>query len=114
MFCKCFITGSRLDILSFPDPVEMPVLDRRTEFTRLRECAGLSIEEAAQLLHVTERTIRRYETPGSRGTDPSPLAMDFVRRMAQASARANFVDRKKPTFRFIDLFAGIGGAPAEV
>ena len=85
------------------------MLDRRTEFTRLRECAGLSIEEAAQLLHVTERTIRRYETPGSRGTDPSPLAMDFVRRMAQAAARANFVDREKPAFRFIDLFAGIGG-----
>lgn len=109
MFCKCFITGSELDILSFPDPVEMPVLDRRTEFTRLRECAGLSIEEAAQLLHVTERTIRRYETPGSRGTDPSPLAMDFVRRMAQAAARANFVERERPAFRFIDLFAGIGG-----
>lgn len=109
MFCECFILGFEFDILSVPDPLEMPVLDRRTEFTRLRECAGLSIEDAAQLLRVTQRTIRRYESQGASGTDPSPLAMDFVRRMAHAALRPNFVERRKPAFRFIDLFAGIGG-----
>jgi DNA (cytosine-5)-methyltransferase 1 len=69
----------------------------------------LSIEEAAQLLHVTERSVRRYEMPGSRGIDPSPLAMDFIRRMAKAAPRSSILDRHKPAFRFIDLFAGIGG-----
>lgn len=85
------------------------MLDCRTEFARLRECAGLSIEEVAQLVHVTERTIRRYEMPGPRGTDPSPLAMESVRNMARAAVRALSVDHERPAFRFIDLFAGIGG-----
>ena len=54
------------------------MLDRRTEFAKLREVAGLSIEEAAMLLHVTERSIRRYETFGPRGSLPSPLAMSLM------------------------------------
>lgn len=48
------------------------MLERNTEFAKLRERAGLSIEEAAQLLHVSDRTIRRYEIVGPRGSE-SPI-----------------------------------------
>lgn len=78
-----------------------------TEFAKLRARAGLSVEEAARLLHVSDRTIRRYEILGSTGSDAPPLSMDLVRRIADAQ-----VLRSKPVaslFKFIDLFAGIGG-----
>lgn len=83
------------------------MLDRRTEFAKLRERAGLSVEETAMLLKVTERSIRRYETFGPRGSIPSPLAISTLERFAEANTR---MQSPKPTsFRFIDLFAGIGG-----
>jgi DNA (cytosine-5)-methyltransferase 1 len=78
-----------------------------TEFARLRERVGLSIDEAAKLLGVTERSIRRYEMDGSRGSEAPPLAMDLMRRLAQANAPQNAQTSQQ--FRFIDLFAGIGG-----
>jgi DNA (cytosine-5)-methyltransferase 1 len=89
--------------------VEIAMLDRRTEFAKLRERAGLSVEEAAKLLRVTERSIRRYETMGPRGTEPTPLAMDMMLRLAEASVPKIPVARPASRFRFIDLFAGIGG-----
>lgn len=85
------------------------MLDRRTEFAKLRERAGLSVEEAAKLLRVTDRSIRRYETIGPRGTEPAPLAMDLMMRMAEVSVPKIPAARPAPKFRFIDLFAGIGG-----
>jgi predicted transcriptional regulator len=44
------------------------MLQNRTEFAILRERAGLSMEETAALIHVSERTIRRYETFGESGS----------------------------------------------
>ena len=85
------------------------MLDRRTEFAKLRERAGLSVEEAAKLLRVTDRSIRRYETMGPRGTEPTPLAMDLMMRMAEVSVPKLPAARQASRFRFIDLFAGIGG-----
>ncbi len=82
------------------------MLQNRTEFALLRERAGLSIEEAAILVHVSERTIRRYETFGDSGSEPSELAIDLLRKMAAATAPLPLADKG---FRFIDLFAGIGG-----
>lgn len=83
------------------------MMSRETEFAKLRERAGLSIDEAAKLVRVTERSIRRYEVFGPRGSEPSPLAMDLLRRFAQASIPT--VTATTQQFRFIDLFAGIGG-----
>lgn len=83
------------------------MLERNTEFAKLRERAGLSIEEAAQLLHVSDRSIRRYEIVGPRGSEAPPLALEFIRRMA--SARLPQAEPAASQFRFIDLFAGIGG-----
>ena len=85
------------------------MLDRRTEFAKLRERAGFSVEEAARLLRVTDRSIRRYETMGTRGTEPTPLAMDLMARMAEVSVPKIPAARPASKFRFIDLFAGIGG-----
>lgn len=78
-----------------------------TEFAGLRERVGLSIEEAAKLLGVTERSIRRYEMNGPRGSEAPPLAMDLMRRLAQANVPQG--TQATQQFRFIDLFAGIGG-----
>ena len=82
-------------------------MTEQTEFAILRRRAALSIDEAARLLHVCDRTIRRYETPSERGSGPGALAMDFMRRMASAN-RGPEPEAEK-AFRFIDLFAGIGG-----
>ena len=79
------------------------MLERNTEFAKLRERAGLSIEEAAQLLHVSDRSIRRYEIVGPRGSEAPPLALEFIRRMA--SARLPQAEPAASQFRFIDLFA---------
>ncbi len=75
----------------------------KTEFTRLREQAGLTLAEAETLLKVDRRTVYRYE----RGeTKPSKLARDIIRQAAEKRAAQ---DNAPPSFRFIDLFAGIGG-----
>ncbi|WP_207834075.1 DNA (cytosine-5-)-methyltransferase [Bradyrhizobium quebecense] len=73
------------------------------EFEELRLKTGLSRAETANLLGVTERTVIRYEGGESR---PSPIAIkwlqDYLTRLPEK--------RQKPAaFRFVDLFAGIGG-----
>src|SRR6476620_8403327 len=76
---------------------------KRTEFKRLRELAGLTPQEATDVLKVDRRTIYRYE----RGeTKPTRLAMDVLR---QAVDRRIAAQPGSAGFRFIDLFAGIGG-----
>ena len=71
-----------------------------TEFSRLRQAAGLTIQEATKTLGYCERTIYRWET--GEGT-PRRAALLYLRGAAS--------DRRKPKgrFSFIDLFAGIGG-----
>ncbi len=83
------------------------MLERNTEFAKLRERAGLSVEDAALMLHVSERTIRRYEIVGPRGSDAPPLAMDFMQRMA--NVQVPMIAAAATDFKFVDLFAGIGG-----
>jgi DNA (cytosine-5)-methyltransferase 1 len=73
----------------------------RTEFTALREKAGMTVAQAAELLDVSLRTARRYEDGESK---PRRLEIKALERIAQQGAI------EPPTrFRFIDLFAGIGG-----
>ena len=71
-----------------------------TEFRRLRERAGLTLDEAAELLGVTSRTAYRYE---SGEVCPRPAAMVLL------NASADMPRQAKARFNFIDLFAGIGG-----
>jgi DNA (cytosine-5)-methyltransferase 1 len=74
-----------------------------TEFARLREQAGLTPEEAAAFLGVNRRTIYRYESGES---EPGRAARTLLTQMAASRFSAH---RNAPAFRFIDLFAGIGG-----
>ena len=71
-----------------------------TEFSRLRQAAGLTISEATKALGYCERTIYRWET--GEGT-PRRAVVLYLRRLALDRPRA------EGRFSFIDLFAGIGG-----
>ncbi|HEY8337786.1 MAG TPA: DNA (cytosine-5-)-methyltransferase [Tardiphaga sp.] len=73
------------------------------EFENLRLKTGLSRAQTADLLGVTERTVIRYENGQSR---PSPIAVKWLQEHL-AKSRTAKVDA--PAFKFIDLFAGIGG-----
>ena len=94
-------------------------IQARLEFQRLRQQAELSLEEAATLLSLSDRQVRRYEDITESGSDPSVLVLERMRgalAMAErldANARrvANIrrLPPKAPKFTFIDLFAGIGG-----
>lgn len=76
---------------------------QKTEFAALRERAGLTLKQAARLLEISLRTAYRYETtPGA----PSRLAL---RTLTEAAQRRTAREAKAAGFRFIDLFAGIGG-----
>ncbi|MFD2205649.1 DNA (cytosine-5-)-methyltransferase [Kiloniella antarctica] len=73
-------------------------------FQELREKNGLSIEEAANVVGVCSKTVRRWENGE---TTPRPSDLFILEVM---------IDRKKEKtktknvdFTFIDLFAGIGG-----
>lgn len=79
---------------------------RPTEFRRLREQAGLTLEEARQLLEVSERTAYRYENGQAA---PSRLAIRTLRDAVDQRRTSEEGPASGVGFRFIDLFAGIGG-----
>lgn len=74
---------------------------RTTRFTQLCGQAGLTQEEARSLLEVSERTAYRY----ANGTASLPRLVEKVLREAANKKPASH----NAAFRFIDLFAGIGG-----
>lgn len=74
----------------------------QTEFARLRESAGLTMEEAARVTKTSLSSAYRHERGES---TPSPLAIDILRMMADSHRKSG----EDASFTFIDLFAGIGG-----
>jgi DNA (cytosine-5)-methyltransferase 1 len=70
-----------------------------TEFSHLRQQAGLTVAEAAEITGYAERTVYRWEN----GSPARKAALDVLRSMRPAN------DEREPAFEFIDLFAGIGG-----
>lgn len=78
------------------------------QFGMLIEQCGLSPAEAADVCHVTERTIYRWVRGDA---TPKPLAVKELERIASFGVSASGPQKrlKFPEFRFIDLFAGIGG-----
>ena len=74
-----------------------------TEFSSLMTRAGLGIAETAGLLRVHERTVRRHMKGQAKRIDQ--LKLEKLREVANERCR---VDRSEG-FRFVDLFAGIGG-----
>lgn len=77
--------------------------DSRSEFARLREQAGLSIEELAPRVGFSVSTLYRWE----RGDAPPRQAAVFM--LQELVRTLHPVMPLKPAFRFVDLFAGIGG-----
>ncbi len=80
----------------------MTLHESKSEFARLREQAGLTVEEAAKAIKVSLRSAYRHENGEC---SPSPLALDTLRLMVNRHRPPN----RPARFRFIDLFAGIGG-----
>lgn len=78
-----------------------------TSFAALREKAGLSIAETARLIGKSDRTVRRYEENNGAGSRASVLAIEALRKAA--AKRCLRTQENDTSFRFIDLFAGIGG-----
>lgn len=71
-----------------------------SEFSQLRQQAGLTVTEAADLVGYAERTVYRWEA----GEPARKAALDMLRSRKPANE-----DEPAPNFTFIDLFAGIGG-----
>ena len=72
------------------------------EFNHLCQRAGLTPSEAGPVLSVSDRTIARYVSGTGR---PNELAIKVLKELGDERCGA-----KGPiSFRFIDLFAGIGG-----
>lgn len=75
---------------------------KQNEFNRLCDRAGLTQAEAASLISVSDRTAARYANGTGR---PSALAL----RVLKDAVRSGSDGPRPVSFRFIDLFAGIGG-----
>lgn len=75
-----------------------------TNFTKLREKACLSIDELASEIEYSPRQIYRYE----KGFKPPKPVIYYLEKIIEENS--NITEFKKKTdFKFIDLFAGIGG-----
>lgn len=77
--------------------------DVGAEIRALRTRNGLSQSQLADVAGCAIATAKRWESGRS---EPSALAMSELRRRLEPRIR---VVREGPSFRFIDLFAGIGG-----
>lgn len=75
----------------------------QTEFAELMDRAGIGIDEAAEVLGISDRTVRRHVKGEGKRIDPLKLAR--LREIADTRCR----QEGEEGFRFIDLFAGIGG-----
>lgn len=74
-----------------------------TEFAKLKQQSGLDFDILSSSLGYSVRTLRRYE---SGEINPKPPVIDSLRRLI-GERDAHLA--KNPAFKFIDLFAGIGG-----
>ena len=80
-------------------------LFRPTEFSVLRQNAGLSIRESAEFLEVSVSTAYRYESGVTQPRAAEVQAMRGLSLVAKVSDSLKHAER----FTFVDLFAGIGG-----
>ncbi len=77
-------------------------------FSELRQMAGLSVEEAAEELGCSVSTVYRWERGETAPKNSDFRALEVIARYSSAQALPKHGDDRTP-FRFIDLFAGIGG-----
>lgn len=76
----------------------------KINFTTLREKAGLTIKEVAEVTDYSLRTVYRWENGK---TQPKKPVLDELSRIAEKGVTYSANNQKE--FTFIDLFAGIGG-----
>ena len=72
-------------------------------FTELRESLAMSVEDAADILGVSPKTVYRWE----KGEIEPKKAYTYILKSMIAQRRS--AKKTKKEFKFIDLFAGIGG-----
>lgn len=99
---KLFTFGNHTDKMSERFPVQRPLM---TEFANLIAKTGLSYQQIADELGVKERTVRRYADGETR---PKARDLQVIKGLALAPKTGSSA-QETPAFRFIDLFAGIGG-----
>lgn len=75
-----------------------------TQFSQLRIQAGIGIETLSEMTGFSPRTLYRWETGE---VQPRKAAIELLRRII--ADRHGYAVDENPPFRFIDLFAGIGG-----
>jgi DNA (cytosine-5)-methyltransferase 1 len=75
---------------------------QQTEFSILRQQTGLTVEELVGVLDCSARTLYRYERGETRPRRPTLVQLRELALHYQEAPQ-------EPGFRFIDLFAGIGG-----
>lgn len=75
-----------------------------TEFSKLRHLSGISMGELAEILGYSQRTLARYEKGD---ISPKKPVIDAMRRLVTEKTQRKGIT--PASFRFIDLFAGIGG-----
>jgi DNA (cytosine-5)-methyltransferase 1 len=86
----------------------MPVKPAEFGYADLRKLTGLSPELLALELGISTRTIRRWD---SGEIEPKKMVLDRIRSLIRRTGLTSQVEvlENRPSFRFIDLFAGIGG-----
>lgn len=77
--------------------------DSNTEFSRLRQQVGISLEELAPIVGFSLSTVYRWERGEQEARAAAMVVLQGLLR-----ARPQVVN-EHPNFTFIDLFAGIGG-----
>ena len=79
-------------------------MPENTEFATLRGKTGLSVDATARLIGKSTQTVYRYES--SKIIPPLPVVEALKRAVRDRRRQPSVCDI---SFRFIDLFAGIGG-----
>src|SRR5689334_22029078 len=79
-------------------------MDHQSEFSLLRCRAGISVDDFVGLSGFARRTIYRWE---SGEKEPRKAAVQLLTTLIDR--RVTTPENNEKSFRFIDLFAGIGG-----
>jgi DNA (cytosine-5)-methyltransferase 1 len=87
----------------FPEAAMGTTLTDLTDFSGLRQQAGISIDELSGQSGFSIRQLYRYERGESR---PRKAVIHLLHEMIRSSRKPSLAT---PAFTFIDLFAGIGG-----
>lgn len=77
------------------------------DFSTLRQAAGYTIKELAEILEISVSTAYRYQSGESK---PRAAEIQAIKGLTLAKHKGRSLRTKKDGwFTFVDLFAGIGG-----